>query len=177
MIDVAMGRNAGFEEEKLWMNRVLALQADLPEAYTRLFRAWLPRWGGKLQGILAVGLQAAATKAYDTGIPEFLLVALAAVDADLRSQKADPDPLWSDIQVWTAISILFNGYLAEPARARIRDWDRTRFAAYSWRCGVHDKAREILASIAGPIDADLFAAIAHESPEAARKDGRKPDKP
>ncbi len=52
----------------------MAMAAE--ESYTRLFEAWKPRWGGDHRSILAIGRQALATRAFSTGIPEYLLRAI-----------------------------------------------------------------------------------------------------
>jgi len=64
--------------------------------------------------------------------------------------------------------MLFDGYLAEPSRAAIRDWDLTRYAAYAWKCGQRDKIKGIIARIAVKVDAELFKSISGEEFETVK---------
>jgi hypothetical protein len=169
MINVCKGKSLGFAAEKMWMNRVLSAQMDFKDAYGNLFNAWQPRWGGTHEAILAVGRQALATKAFDTDVPEVLLRAFNSVARDMKSTKGDPNQVWRNGQVWTDIQVLFDGYLAEPSREAVRDWDLSRYAAYAWKCGKNDQTTIILKRIKGKPDADIFQDIAQESLDTAQK--------
>jgi len=169
MISVCMGKSAGFAAEKMWMNRVLAAQMDFTDSYEKLFTAWLPRWDGTHEAILAVGRQALATKAFDTDLPEVLLRACTTVAGDLQSIKEDPDLVWRNARVWRDIQALFDGELTAPARAAVRDWDLTRYAAFAWICGKHEETFILLSRITGQPDAFIFQDIAHESLDTVQK--------
>ncbi len=168
MITVCMGKDSGFDEEKLWFNRAIAAQPDYEAAFLNLYEAWKPRWGGNYQRILEVGLQALRTKTFATGTPEFLLRAFDSISGDLDSLQEQTRPFWETPGVWGNIVILFNGYLAEPSRASIRDWDLTRYAAYAWKCGQRDKVKDIIARIAGSVDGKLFKIISGEDFETVK---------
>jgi hypothetical protein len=162
MITVIMGKNTGFDEEMKWMNRALSAQMDYPDSYQRLLFAWKPSWGGSYDAMLTIGLQALTTKAFDTGTPEFLIDAIESVENDMKIEKINPTEITRRFHLFAAIENLFDGYLAEPTRASLRNWDLTRYAAYSWRFGNHDQCRSILARIKGSIDPEQFKSIAHE---------------
>jgi hypothetical protein len=168
MITVCMGKDSGFDQEKLWFGRAIAAQPDFEEAYLNLFEAWKPRWGGNYPRILEIGLQALRTKAFATGTPEFLLRACTSISDDLDSMQEKSGPFWATPGVWGNIAILFEGYLAEPSRAAIRDWDLTRYAAYAWKCGQRDKVKDIVARITGSVDAVLFKSISGEEFETVK---------
>jgi hypothetical protein len=169
MITVCMGKSSGFAAEKMWMNRVLSAQMDFTDAYVNIFNAWLPRWGGTHDAILALGRQALATRAFDTELPDVLLRAFNTVAGDLQSTKGDPNLVWKNAKVWSDIQALFDGYLAEPSRAAVRDWDLTRYAAFAWKCGKNDQTALILKRITGQADAAIFQEIARESLDTVQK--------
>jgi hypothetical protein len=169
MIIVCKGKSSGFAAERMWMNRVLSAQMDFMDAYPDLFTAWLPRWGGTHEAILAVGRQALATKAFDTDVPEALLRSFRTVARDLQDTKGDPNQVWRNAQVWSDIQTLFDGYLAEPSREAVRDWDLSRYAAHAWKCGKNDLTSIILKRIKGKPDADIFQDIAQESLATVQK--------
>jgi hypothetical protein len=142
---------------------------DFMDAYDKLFTAWLPRWGGTHEAIIAVGRQALVTRAFDSDAPEVLLRAYTTVARDLKSTKGDPNQIWRNAQVWTDIQALFDGYLAEPSREAVRDWDLSRYAAYAWKCGKNDLTSIILKRIKGKPDEDIFQDIAQESLDTVQK--------
>jgi hypothetical protein len=169
MIKVCMGKDLGFAAQKMWMNRALSAQMDFMDPYWSLFNAWLPRWGGNHEAILAVGRQALATKAFNTWVPEALLLACDQVANDLQSTNDDPNLVWRNAQVWNDIQALFEGDLTEPSRAAVRDWDLTRYAAFAWKCGKKEQTLKILKRLKGQADALIFEDIAHESLDTAQK--------
>lgn len=142
---------------------------DFTDAYVNIFNAWLPRWGGTHDAILALGRQALATRAFDTELPDVLLRAFNTVAGDLQSTKGDPNLVWKNAKVWSDIQALFDGYLAEPSRAAVRDWDLTRYAAFAWKCGKNDQTALILKRITGQADAAIFQEIARESLDTVQK--------
>jgi hypothetical protein len=168
MITVCMGKDSGFEAEKLWFARAVAAQPDYESAFVNLYEAWKPRWGGNYQRILEIGLQALRTKGFASGTPEFLLRAFQTISDDLDSLQEKSRPFWEVPAVWANIAMLFDGYLAEPSRAAIRDWDLTRYAAYAWKCGQRDKIKGIIARIAVKVDAELFKSISGEEFETVK---------
>ncbi len=169
MITVAMAEQAGIEQELLWFERALGAQMDFDDAWNALFEALQSDWGGSPAAILSVGHQAVAHGAFATGTPEFLLNALADIPSGGADAAGGPLPPWDDERVHADLVRLFEGYLAEPSCAGLRDWYLTRYAGCMWRCGARAQVRALLARIHPPISASLFAGMANESLAAVQE--------
>jgi hypothetical protein len=167
MIEVAMAGGAGLEQEVRWFERALSVQMDSDDAWDALFQALGAEWGGGQAAILSVGRQALASGAFTTGTPEFMLRAIALIPRSQRDAAAVPP--WSDERVHADLVGMFEGYLAEPSCAGLRDWYLTRYAGCMWRCGAREEVRAILARIHAPISARLFSGCAGDELETVQQ--------
>jgi hypothetical protein len=169
LIGVAMARQQGMGQEVLWFQRALAAQVDYDRAWQAMYTAREPDWGGSNDAIQALGHQAVASGLFATGVPEFLLDALYRLPDEPLAPDPGPRSCWQDAEVLADIVRLFEGYLAEPSRAGLRDWDLTRYAAYLWRCGARTQVRAILARIRTPPSSKLFQHAARMSLERVQQ--------
>lgn len=81
-------------DERVWFDRAIAAVFDFDEAYDNLIYAYLPRWGGSHEQMLAFGAACAATGRYDTRVPSRLFKIIEDVAKELPDRSAvhqDPE--------------------------------------------------------------------------------------
>ncbi len=81
-------------DERLWFDRAIAAVFDFDDAYDTLVYAYLPRWGGSHEQMLAFGAACAATGRYDTRVPSRLFKIIKDVAKELPDRSAvyqDPE--------------------------------------------------------------------------------------
>jgi hypothetical protein len=113
---IAMGIGEPIELQREWFDRAIAVQLDYEYAYTRMLWALRPRWGGSLQTMLEFGKVCAATRRYDTIVPEVLLKACA----DVAEEGINPVDIHKHESVREAIGETAQGYLDETSQSKTR---------------------------------------------------------
>ncbi len=110
MIRIAMGASADSQDDvQKWFDRAIAAQPDYGRAYSALYNALEPRWGGSVDQIIAAGQKAADTKRFDTAIPWQYIVALTRIGED----KLGGDPkIFERPDLRTAEEGIINSYIA-----------------------------------------------------------------
>ncbi len=120
MITVMMGGGAQGPNEnpRTWFDRAVQGQFDYMEAYSALFGAMLPRWGGSHAMMLAFGRECVATKRYDTGVPYQFIWAARTVADDMGGRPY----VFTEPAVYKTACEVLDGYAASPLEANSREW-------------------------------------------------------
>jgi hypothetical protein len=126
MMSVALGDQAG-EDMRDWFDRTLAAQMDYWSAYECQLNSLRPRWGGSYEEMWALGLEALATKRFDTYVPFFLMRVVQEIEQDSREEAKEAGTSrpsrYEDDKTLGRLREMYEGYLAEPSR----QWERGRF--------------------------------------------------
>ena len=112
LIPVAMGGAApDGETDRTWFDRATAAQLDYKGAWQNYEYALRPRWGGSIPAMVQLGIEAAETGRYDTGVPYRLVVALRNVSSELGTWR-----FMAEVPaLYPAVAAVFEGYDAEFA--------------------------------------------------------------
>ncbi len=120
MIAVAMAGHAGDDEdERFWFERAVTAQLDYEPAYTKYLWSIWPRWDGSHDEMFAFGLECAATKRYDTGVPYVLIEAIEAIIRDTGGNSA---AAWRHEGVYPAAAEVLTAYADRPEEAPRKTW-------------------------------------------------------
>ncbi len=120
MIEVARAGCAGrYATPRTWFDRAVAGQCDYAPAYQQLSQALLPRWGGAVEQVLALGHECIATARFDGAMPRHGLRAVQAAAGDGGDAS-----VWRRAEVRRDLEALFAGLMAEVQAAVARDGDR-----------------------------------------------------
>ncbi|MET0554134.1 MAG: hypothetical protein ABW221_13915 [Vicinamibacteria bacterium] len=143
------------EDARFWFDRTVAAQMDYLGAYDTVRVRLLPRWGGSHERMFSFGREALETRRFDTEVPAQFLWTVLAVRRDQRSEDAgDPDAApvlrWPDTM--PLMRSMFEGYLAEPARAAERPRWESLWAVVADRAGEAAEAARHLAAAGGRLD-------------------------
>lgn len=115
MLMVLMGLQAPPEEIRAWRDKATTSLLDYNATLENYTQTMLPRWGGTARQMLDFGLECAATKRFDTCVPNHLI---RTVDR-LRSEP-DGDPALANApETFAAVQAVLRGYAASFKPA---DW-------------------------------------------------------
>src|SRR5260370_40339383 len=81
MVEVAMGQSEP-EQMRLWFDRAIAAQIDIPLAWSSMRWALRPRWFGSLDALLALGVKAVDTKRFDTDVPRMFFDCITDIESE-----------------------------------------------------------------------------------------------
>lgn len=140
MIEVAMAGYGG-ESPRVWFDRAIANQLDLDDAYTKLRWALRPRWGGSLDEIYALGLEAGKTGRFDTSAPHHFWLALL----DLASEQESWQHIMARPEALETLRKVYEGYTADdaPPYYSVTYW-QTTWLIGCWGAGRTKEAMEVL---------------------------------
>lgn len=137
---VVAGASNDFPNETpaLWFSRATKAQFDYAEAYVT--RRWYlrPRWGGSHEEMLKLASEWAASKRFDTRVPEMYLWTVDDICAD----RGECETVWQEPGVLTTVEQLRDGYLAQndPYFNAIL----SRIAHIFWIAGRPAEAKDLL---------------------------------
>ncbi len=150
MIPVAMAGHAGKgEDARFWFERAASAQFDYAPAYSKYLWATWPRWGGSHEEMFAFGLECAATKRYDTGVPFVLVLAVEAVIRDLGGNGADA---WRRDGIYDATAAVLEAYAARPEEASRKAWNQSYHVAIAAHARRYADAHELMVGLKNQLD-------------------------
>ncbi len=144
MITVAMGDSTG-EEMREWFDRATAAQLDYPKAWSNMRWGLRPRWYGSTEAMLAFGIEALNTGRFDTDVPRQFFSIVLNVEAETR--RAPGERLFGRDDIWPHLQRMYEGYVADPSQAALRDGWRSTFVAVAHLAGHDNVAREQLEAL------------------------------
>jgi len=144
MIAVAMGQSEP-EQMRVWFDRAIAAQIDIPLAWSSMRWGLRPRWFGSLDALLALGKKAVETKRFDTDVPRIFFDCITDVESE--EKLAHGEHIYGRFDVWPHLQQMYEGYVAEPSQATIRDGWRSTYAAVAYLAGHYDVARKQLEAV------------------------------
>ena len=167
MINVVMGQGGSISERIDWFNHATAVSPECADAYSYIFNALSPSWGGSSADILAIGLRALETKDFTGEVPNYYLKALSIAGNEGRITAGKNPDLYADPEVWNNIRTLMEGYLAAPAYAGLRTWNLQRYAGFAYRCHQRQTFARLITELGG---IDKLGQALHQDavPEARR---------
>jgi hypothetical protein len=95
--------------------------------------------------MLALGIGAVNTKRFDTDIPRKFFDVVS--DMEIELQKFLGDHIYGRSDIWPHFQRMYEGYVAEPSQAHLRDGWRTAYAAVAFLGGKYDVARTQLEAL------------------------------
>ncbi|MFA6563689.1 MAG: hypothetical protein WCV00_17425 [Verrucomicrobiia bacterium] len=141
MITVVMGGCAESGDSlRLWFDRAVKAQFDYRPAYSDLSWALQPRWGGSHEAMLAFGRACAATKRYDTRVPDFFFDVVQGVTMDFEEKRE----VYRTPQIADDVMALEHALLAAPERKNQLPDRLSSIVVHGWACGRYDEARKAL---------------------------------
>lgn len=144
MMSVSLG-TSGLEEMRHWFDRAVAVQVDNPEAWSTLRWGLRPRWYGSHKAMLAFGVTALKTGRFDSEAPGELYNAISDIESDLMLPLGQH--IYGREDIWPHLQRMYEGYIAEPARAKQRDGWRSAYSMVAYLAGKYDVARTQLEAI------------------------------
>lgn len=130
MIPVCMGESVDLAEMRSWFDRSVSAQFDYLPAYTALLNAYLPRWQGSHELMLAFGKACAETERYDTMVPSRLMAACTEVTKEVGNAL----PVFRHEIVKESLVKISQGYLdaAVTASPEVRHLRFSNAAMCAW---------------------------------------------
>jgi len=106
---VAASHDFPNETEGLWFDRAVKAQFDYANAYGS--RRWFlrPRWGGSHEEMLRLANEWAASKRFDTRVPDMYLWTLD----DICDDRGEYESIWQEPGVLATVEQIRDGYLAQ----------------------------------------------------------------
>jgi hypothetical protein len=152
MINAERG-NGNVEEAKSWFQKSLAAQHDYATAYSAIYMALQPRWGGSTGQCMAIAKEAADSNRFDTSIPfEYVLgVYNIASDAYGGDKNAFKDP-----QVKQTTTDILTKYLAQEKNPVRIDYLKSCLVALDVASKDMAPARQLLDQIQGNPSPNAF---------------------
>ena len=145
MIIVAQGLHG---DARLWFDRAVAVEMDYMPAYTAMFNALRPMWGGSYGAMYKFGLECAETKRFDTDVPVVLISVLNSIGRN----QGRPDDVWRRRGVYENVKRVLEGVRA--TRRTPTTWARRLQPGARWalslgavvaiHVGRYDDARQFL---------------------------------
>jgi hypothetical protein len=120
-------------------------QMDYLPAYHNLLWGLRPRWSGSHQAMLALGLEAAKTKRFDTLVPFELIQTVL----DIRRDAEDGFLCATQPEIYAQIKAVCEGYLREASWKNMHDYYAVLWAGFACQARAWDDAAKALASIKG----------------------------
>lgn len=166
MITVAMGAGDRLGEDRmLWFNRARVAQLDHANAYSYMFNASLPRWGGDFGAMYNIGVSAAQTDRYDTIAPWQFVRAMQAIVNDAGGEWG---PILARPGIYDGMAEVSDKYAAQVVKmGRTDQWHTTFRAALAWRAGRFKEARKFLDKAGDRIEFSAFREFGSQDPPAA----------
>ncbi|MHC5113043.1 MAG: hypothetical protein ACYTGP_01285 [Planctomycetota bacterium] len=158
LITVAMGGSSlPREDERYWFDQAVAAQVDWPRAYSKIFTALLPKWGGGLSEMYEFGLECKRTERYDTLVPFQLAEALVRIadDADDRGILTTEGVYEEVREMIERYAKAWRGRKMPGYQMNDRYWP-TLLAGFAWSAGRFEDARAALDGINNKIMAAPF---------------------
>jgi hypothetical protein len=156
MITVAMGANQK-EAMRVWYDRARQAMVDDGAAFQNMVYALYPRWLGSYDDMLALGMEAANTKRFDTQAPMWLMSVVNDIQMDSQGTSAYN---FADPQIYRAMRAVFVGYENASPEGRAKDWYRSGHALLDWRAEKYDEARYLLDELGDRLDPTMFSELA-----------------
>jgi hypothetical protein len=144
MIEVAMGQSEP-QEMRVWFDRALVAQIDIPLAWSSMRWGLRPRWFGSHEALLALGYRAVDTKRFDTDVPRMLFDCISDVESE--QQLAPGEHIYGRVDIWPHLQQMYEGYIAEPSQDSTRNGWRSTYAAVSYLAGHYDLTRKQLEAV------------------------------
>jgi GYF domain 2 len=144
MITVAMG-DSDLEEMRLWFDRAVAAQIDVPEAWKNFKWGLRPRWHGSLEAMRAFGVAAVDTKRFDTDVPRKFFDVVKDLESELDTPPGQH--IYGRPDLWPHFQRLYEGYIADPAQKESRDGWRNSYCVVAFFAGRYGIAREQLEAL------------------------------
>lgn len=144
MVYVSLGET-GLAEMRLWFDRTVAAQLDYPGAWSNLRWGLRPRWYGDPQAMLALGKAALNTRRFDTDVPRILFDTISDVEAELKLPPGRH--IYGRAEIWPLLQTMYEGYIADPSQAAVRDGWRNTFSAVAYLARKYDVAQKQLAAL------------------------------
>ena len=145
MIVLAMAGQAGAQEdERLWFDRAIAAQFDYGPAYHAILNAYLPRWGGSHEQMIAFGRACRATKRYDTEVPTYFATAVRDVMNEIDSPR---EWLRGQADILRDLMADDEARIAATTRKSAIDQWRSMLVIHAWLAEQYDVASRNLAQL------------------------------
>ncbi len=123
-----------------WFRRAVTAQMDYRPAYNAMRNYLRPRWGGSNELMLAMGMQCAATKRYDTLVPLFMSEYVDTLSQDVENKW---EPLIKSGLVAEVVKVM-QEMEKEPRWEGGRRQLYSRHAAFAFRLGDYAEANRVL---------------------------------
>ncbi len=141
MIAVTMGGDAVEGESlRLWFDRTVKARFDYMPAYDAFGWALRPRWGGSYEEMLAFGRACAATKRYDTEVPQYFRTMIESI----ASEQDDPAEYYGRPAVAADVMALHKQLIANPTSPINLRFRLSAFLIDAWLCHRFDGVRKAL---------------------------------
>ena len=155
MITVAMGAGDKLGEQmRPWLDKAVSAQFDYAPAYNNYLWSIRPRWHGTIGQMYDFGVECAQTKRYDTRVPRVLLQALDDIASDMGGTQ-----FWRQPGVYEQVKELYDGMTAAAAKRESPgevDNLRSEQAAFAWRVGRYEEARQVLDELGERFNRNAF---------------------
>ncbi|MBL8874558.1 MAG: hypothetical protein JNM86_02045 [Phycisphaerae bacterium] len=135
---VAASHDFPNETEAMWFDRAVKAQFDHANAY--LARRWFlrPRWGGSHEEMLRLAEGWAASKRFDTRVPEMYLWTLD----DICEDRGEYESIWQQPGVLATVEAIRDGYLAQ--KDPYFNTILSRIAHMFWLAGKRAEANDLV---------------------------------
>ncbi len=144
MIYVSLG-SSDLAEMREWFDRVTELQLDYSRAWADMRWGLRPRWHGSHEALLAFGAMAVDSGRFDTDVPRQMFECVNDVESELELPIGKH--IYGRRDVWPDLELMYEGYIAEPARAAEQKGWRSAFAAAAFIAGKLDVSRAQLEAL------------------------------
>jgi hypothetical protein len=138
------GGNTGAARQ--WFQKALDAQSDYAQAYSSIYVAMEPRWGGSIDQCMAIANRAAESNRYDTSIPFEYIVGVLNIAADAYGGDKDA---FKNAEVRANAADVLNKYLAQEKNPARLDYLRACLAALHVASKEMEPARKLLDQIQG----------------------------
>jgi len=144
MIPVVMGET-GLEDMRLWFDRAVAAQIDVPQAWDNMRWGLRPRWDGSLESMLVFGIQAVNTRRFDTDVPRKFFDVVTDLESELQTRLGEH--IYGRSDIWPHFQTLYEGYIAEPSQSEWRNGWRSTYCIVAYFARHYDVARKQLEAL------------------------------
>ena len=141
---VAMGET-GATDMRIWFDRAMTAQIDSPQAWSQFRWGLRPRWHGSHEAMLAMGVTAVKTKRFDTDVPRKFFDFISDVESELELPAGEH--IYGEEGIWPHLQTMYEGYIAEPSRAKSKNGWRSTYSAVAYLGGRFDVARQQLEAL------------------------------
>jgi hypothetical protein len=141
MIYVSLG-DSDITEMRRWFDRAVEAEIDYPHPWAHMRWGLRPRWYGDYESMLAFGVTALNTGRFDTDAPRNLFSSISDLEAEYDLERGEH--IYGHDDIWPHLQKMYEGYIAEPSQASVREGWRNTFTAVSFLAGKYEIARQQL---------------------------------